>query len=279
MKKVTSPLSSGILVALVVSIACTARATTIQELRDSMIAGFTFEDTSDLEDITGNGHDGVNHGAVSTPGKFGNAYEFDGLDDWATITNLNMSGWKAFTVTLWLKTDFTGYVSKYPLKLAGGEVYLRYWENEAGTTATYYSCVVGIYVARHDVDSSRDWRHVALTYKIGTDPHTVAWAIWLDGVEVSFGMEEYAPITSSDATGIVGAWDAGGSSALNGAIDELGIWNTVLDETELDLIRTEGLVPEPLTCTMVLLGGLGIAGETFTKRRKDRKSRHARPPE
>lgn len=69
------------------------------------------------------------------------------------------------------------------------------------------------------------------------------------------------------------------------------VFPTGMDPTSLQTFLTEAtynngsenfelnVVPEPLTCTMLLLGGLGIVGETLTRRRKDRKSRRVRPPE
>ena len=59
-----------------------------------------------LGDSSGNGNDGVIHGANWTEGVMGGALEFDGEDDYVKIPNDNaMSGINSFTISLWAKVN------------------------------------------------------------------------------------------------------------------------------------------------------------------------------
>ncbi|PXF51347.1 MAG: hypothetical protein C4B55_02845 [Candidatus Methanophagaceae archaeon] len=73
---------------------------------EGLVAEWRFDEGagSVLHDSSGNGNDGVIHGATWTEGKFGNALRFDGQDDFVEVphsSSLNLG--KYFTITTWIK--------------------------------------------------------------------------------------------------------------------------------------------------------------------------------
>ena len=61
-------------------------------------------------DSSGNGNDGVFVSPASSPswtslGKISGALEFDGVDDYVEVSNLDLSGTDAVTISFWFNTD------------------------------------------------------------------------------------------------------------------------------------------------------------------------------
>jgi hypothetical protein len=71
----------------------------------ALVAHYPFE--GDADDASGNGYDGVVYGAVLTAGKDGQAYRFDGLDDYVSVAwDAPIQGDdQSFTVAAWVETD------------------------------------------------------------------------------------------------------------------------------------------------------------------------------
>ena len=79
------------------------------------VAYWSFDDSSDIgNDDSGNGHDGVKHGATwMSNGVKGGALDFDGVDDLFEVSDhpdLDMGSSQDFMISAWIKTDYTGEV-------------------------------------------------------------------------------------------------------------------------------------------------------------------------
>jgi PKD repeat protein len=77
------------------------------DLTDGLVGYWNFDEGSGniLHDSSGNGNDGTVHGnPVWTTGKFGNAINFDGIDDWVDCGNdASLSPLTAITLAAWYK--------------------------------------------------------------------------------------------------------------------------------------------------------------------------------
>ncbi len=81
--------------------------------RHGLVAEYRF--SGNAEDGSGNGHDGVVHGATLTTDRFGHpdsAYRFDGIDDWIEVAPPPQLSREALTVSAWARyepRDFAGW--------------------------------------------------------------------------------------------------------------------------------------------------------------------------
>ena len=83
-------------------------------LSQGLVGLWTFDGSdisgSTIYDLSGNGNDGANNGAVPTIGKLGQALSFDGSSSYVSVAGGNLpSGLNApFTVAAWVKTTSLG---------------------------------------------------------------------------------------------------------------------------------------------------------------------------
>jgi len=88
---------------------------------DGLVAEWHFDEGSGsvLVDSSGNGNDGVIHGATWVEGKYGNALSFDGTDDYVEVpysSSLDITG--AITAEVWVKVLNSQYSNNHPFMLS-----------------------------------------------------------------------------------------------------------------------------------------------------------------
>lgn len=117
-------------------------------LEQSLVAYYPFNGNAD--DQSGNGHNGVLHGATLTADRFGNpnsAYEFNGIDDHMSVIVNELKNADCWTISLWvdaydlngggpfsLLTNTPGYRADgfWWHFFSGGDVRYRTHDNSAG---------------------------------------------------------------------------------------------------------------------------------------------------
>lgn len=98
--KAQSPITVSGLAVLAMFMGTTAKA----DLSDGLVAYYPFNGSA--SDASGNGHDGVVHGATLTTDRFGNpnrAYSFDGTDDYISVAYTPSFQLSAFTISAWIQ--------------------------------------------------------------------------------------------------------------------------------------------------------------------------------
>ncbi len=105
----------AVLVLLVIALAGLPAGVQAQGADDGLVAQWHFDEGSGsvLADSSGNGNDGVVHGATWVEGKYGKALSFDGVDDYVNCGNdgsLKRSN-TDFTIEVWIKLN--GYSSSW----------------------------------------------------------------------------------------------------------------------------------------------------------------------
>ena len=218
----------------------------------------------------------VNGNATFAPGLFGNAVSLDGVGG-SNITVLDGVGSDAggvandvdrtgssVSISVWVKaaawsTGWQGIVahgeqgdyriarrgSDNPVKLAyAGGV----GDIQTGTT----------YGASPDGDGN--WHHIVAISEAG-----VSTRLWVDGVlEATGGAPNIAQSNANNNVLCIGCNPDNGRE-FNGLIDDIGMWDRAITESEIGLIYNTGLaggdlasIPEPSSALLGLIGTLGL---------------------
>ncbi len=208
------------------------------------------------KDYSGNGNDGTLYvGAGDNPdnkwidGMFGNALEFDGVNDYINIPDspsLNIYGKTPITISLWMKklgpsALSTGRGYSYPIIKSGG------W---SGNRISRYAILENNYnvICFQLSDVSLSFNQLCYTYLdglIGNWLHILSsWdgntmKIFINGVEVA--SQQYTGTIGDTSTYPlrISNWPY-----FNGIIDEVRIYNRALSEEEILALYGKGVLKE-----------------------------------
>lgn len=194
-------------------------------LDNSLVGFWRFENSTSAIDESGYGNNGTLVGGVTQgAGKFGSAYEFDGVDDCVNIPNsnsLDISG--DITISAWVKPTFNSNGDGDVLEKGGCGGYLIW-----AATDTYFQfdkqCDGGSVVG-YDPLSSNNWNYLTAV-KSGSTSTT-----YLNGVLVGTD-SNFANFTNSGALTI----GCGGDGSFNGSIDDVMIFNRSLSAQEISAL-------------------------------------------
>ena len=217
--------------------------------------GDTATDSSD------SGNDGTLVGGPTwVTGKFGNALEFDAVDDYVNCGNDASLRPESVTVTAWFKprTVVHGFI------FANGKV----WNNMAGVLVKVNGSLLiatgvtqgpgnnTIWLNGPVINADR-WYHTALTYD-GTDIN-----LYLDGERVA-GAPAPTIFYDDDIT-TIGAASNGFEWLFDGIIDEVALFNEALTQEDIKIIMTEGLEIATAPSAVSSAGKLATTWSTIKK--------------
>ncbi len=188
-------------------------------------------------DTSGNGNDGTFNGEPQWVSGFtGGALEFDGVDDYVAIGDLDLTG--SFTLTFWMRPpslpgDWHSVVMKeydYGFEFDGNNLLGRVGNGAGGWGATVTTTI----------STPAVWYHTALTWN-GSDLEML--------IDASSVGQNTGTHVSNDNSLLFGSWNTSGEF-FNGIIDDVRIYDHVLSGVEL-LSAMEGQIwpyafgPEP----------------------------------
>lgn len=194
-------------------------------------------------DSSGNGNDGTIHGATWVDGKFGQALEFNGTDNWVEVPHSQTVSFEAGT-SFSLTVHFKG--TKVGGSLAGKNYedttqvlpWYMLWNGGADNKVTFF--------LRNS--ASQNYRPISTT-EIGDDQwHFIAGVADADSAKVSLwvdGVKE-AEVDYDTASGYgtgEGVFHIGRhfNRYTAGIIDEVVLFNTALSEADLQTVMNDGL--------------------------------------
>jgi hypothetical protein len=215
--------------------------------KSGCLAYYNFEQTSGtltnqattsngFTDGLGSAVDGTNNGATQTAtGKIGNAWSFDGTNDYISISNNTSlpSGAEVFTYNIWVNLDtWTGYRTFFSLGTGVTNEALYVTNdgnsNDGNVEVHRYGGEVG--------DSSPTtiaigtWNMITVTYT-GT---TVE--LFINGVSVDTTVHTL----NVDENGMRIGKNSHNSEFMDGKLDEFSVWNRVLTTDEISLLYNSG---------------------------------------
>jgi hypothetical protein len=237
----------------------------------SLVAWYPLD--TDASDASGNGYDGavtggtVNFGQTGANGATGSSAAFpdDGHIDVPFDAALNPA---SFTVTLWANaSSTTGFASPITSRddVGGGTSthgFILYNDNGGNWNFWTGDGNPGWDTMAGGAVTAGAWTHVALTF----DGATGTKSIWLDGVlgATETAAAQYSPngTVEMEALHIGAGQDDGANFFFSGNIDDVGIWDEVLDEATIQSVMRNGVgstvIPEPSSMSLLALAGLAL---------------------
>ena len=185
--------------------------------------GFNEGSGTTLGDSSGNGRTGTVTGATWTPGRYGQALNFDG-NDFVSLGDLDLGG--SFTVIAWIQTRslFSNGCSSLVMKPLDYGFEICFGQLFSGVASgTNWSAYISRPLTSGDLNV---WRHVAMTY----DGTTLR--LYFDGSPVASAAGAH---TSNNTALLFGRWTPA-SEFWNGLIDEVRIYSRALTSPRSKLL-------------------------------------------
>ena len=194
-------------------------------------------------DLSGHGHDGIASGSTFTDGRFGQALQFDGLDDHVRITNsaTELDFTSSFTIEAWVRSEnapdaWARIAAKDRVGTPGTFVL---WQDARdgrlsfilADTAGQWSRIFGPKL------TPGFWTHVAGVY----DATAQRFALYENGGLVAQAAAPPAVRSTPHLDLVIGAASTNGHN-WQGAIDEVRVYDRPLNEREIRESYENGLV-------------------------------------
>lgn len=205
---------------------------------------------------TANGHDGALFGNTTfAAGKIGQAFSFDGANDYVRIPTAPVLEPGSFSVSAWIKLANTGSSNVLIADSMHG-VGQSGWALQTQGNRAIFAIGTGS-TFRHALGSTdlhdNAFHHVAGTFD-GTTMTT-----YVDGT-VEATTTFVGTLTHSGRDIWIGAWTGGSvSREANGLIDEIRFYDHALSQTEVSELAATA-VPEPSSLAFLALASTLLAG-------------------
>jgi len=189
------------------------------------------------QDTTGSGNivdsygsnNGTNHGPSNTTGKIKTAYDFDGSNDYIeSSSNVSIIGGDVRSLSWWSKSDNSGLYAT-AISYGGDSNYGRFWISTYSSEWLLSTYNQDIYSG---IPVTTLWQFHTITY----NGSTLKW--FLNGTK-EYEVIPTHQLNTIDSHLMLGQ-STSGTLQWNGIIDEVGIWNRVLNETEVKQLYNNG---------------------------------------
>ncbi len=190
-----------------------------------------------LTDSSGNGYDGTVIGTVSA----GDGVAGDGIEVGTSGASVSSSKPTSWTVSQWVRPDsFPTTDLDFLTSLGNGSTAYTGWAvvlNPAGRPGVYVeggTSALEEFVYDATPVCTGAWTHVVVTW----DRTTVR--LYIDGVEVSSSVPGYSTIPYGSLPFVLGFDMNRYGRYLDGALDEVGLWDAALTDDEVAALFTDG---------------------------------------
>lgn len=213
---------------------CSSNVCTTPTLTSRLSAYWNFDETSGttFADASGNGKSGslVNGTLVNQAGKVGTAFKFDGSNDRASVTDIDIAN-SSFTFSIWIANTGTGNGGIFYHGTSGANKQLHIMRGNLYGGKAYFGFFGNDLTASSVISSSGTWEHWVFVYKLG-----VGKKIYKNGVlDATGGGAAYQAPAGSLTIGSVF-----GGQYFKGTMDEVGLWNRALTADEVTQLYNDG---------------------------------------
>lgn len=178
----------------------------------------------------------LNNGPAWATGKIGASLDFDGVNDFASVTStLGITGNATFTLSAWIRPDSVGSAATIAGFIGGGgagDAAMILAPNGSGSVGLWMnSCGA---VTGTGVITTGSWQHIVITKTAGSSATTVT--LYVNGVSQSLSTQfsSCTPSIASTRFNVGSGWNASNSDQLfDGRIDEVRVYNRALSSTEV----------------------------------------------
>ncbi len=205
----------------------------------NLVSFYNFDEEDTFNDLHNN-NDGVINGATWTNnGLLNNAYSFDGQNDYISLPGLNNFSEEDYSYSVWIKLYEDEKESMSVFNTRSGHIFYRNnlnyldfgsFDQRNGTGATHR---INEYTFDFD-----QWYHLVCTVS-GNNLN-----VYINGENVTSNMTLYTQQAQGRyylaEIGSDGVTNYNKQRFWNGYIDELGVWNRVLTETEVQQLYNNG---------------------------------------
>lgn len=195
------------------------------------------------KDSVGNNDGILQNGPTWIAGNYGNALQFDGINDYVDIPDSNLwaFGTNDFSISMWVFfnafTITNSLISQHLNDLSNWKIY----STSSGSTLTFYINSIPQVSATANLATGK-WYHIAFVKSGGVG------RFYINGVSIGSGAVSSVPNVAKRVT--IGAGDEGGPGYwVNGIIDEVSIYNRALSQSEINQLYS-GLVSPGQTATI-----------------------------
>jgi hypothetical protein len=209
-------------------------------------------------DVVG-GHNGTMVGGVGiVPGKVGNAFSFDGLDDYIEVADSPVWDLKDFTVAAWIKTSAAGDFHR--IISHQDDPSSNHWGMRlAGSFLGIHSSLdgIGTFTAGPAINDG-EFHHVAAV----RDTAAGKWFLYVDGVQFVGPSARNATFSIAEKLQI-GRY-VFGEELWHGVLDEVVIYGRALSASEIQALHNFKRIPfATLAPKVTILLGSGTNDDTF----------------
>ncbi len=218
-------------------------------LENGLVAYYSF--SGDANDETGNGNDGVVHGATLTEDRFGNpnsAYSFDGSTSYIEVVDGTQFDFtNNMSVSIWINPKqeqayAASVLSKSHASLSGSSwSFTQHGNNQRLYYFSYQQDILDSLVSAGKLAAANQWSYYTLIKQ------NTFLQVYLNGVYVN-GNHGTSDIikTNGDLSFLIGASYGGSDGYFNGTIDDIRIYNRALTPEEVStLYQYETRTGEP----------------------------------
>lgn len=177
----------------------------------------------------------TNDPAEWVPGKFNYALDFDGVDDYVSISGFNgIQGTNARTVAAWVKTTYSSSSGDRPIIAWGANTTGNKWTflmNSAGRLRL--ECTGGWVVGTRLVNDGQ-WHHVAATYENDGTPSSADVKLYVDGTPETLSTSQSVALNTVSSSPVkIGSDTPVQNRYWLGQIDEPRIYARALTPAEI----------------------------------------------
>ena len=192
-------------------------------------------------DASGNGNNGTVSGAVLATGKFGQCYNFDGTNDYITISpNTSLNVGNILTISAWFKTDSISKrqtIYSHGSNASGG---MQLEINGQGS-GSFGMIMNGIWLYYTGVNkfSAGEWNNIAYTRSgAGGGNHK----LYLNGTEITDIVRQTSDNFTDQTANSLIAGRTTSTQLFDGEIDNVLIFSKVLSQSDIKRVMM-GLHP------------------------------------